>query len=70
MFGVGVGVAIAHTVAEGFSVAVGIPKVAGDVLCAGGSNSLECIEKTQHAVAFVGASQIEGGLREVIQPFR
>ena len=70
VLGVGVGVAIAHTIAEGFSVAVGIPKMAGYVLPAGGSDSFEGIEKPQNAVAFVCASQINGGLGQGIQPLR
>ena len=62
MLGVGVGVAIAHPIAEGLAVAVGIAQMGWHLLVVGCFDTLERIKKAQQAVAFFGARQIQGRL--------
>ena len=70
MLGIGMGVAVPDAITEGRPVAVGIPQVAGHVLAVRLTHALESIEETQHAVAFFGACQVEGGLGQRVEALR
>ena len=62
MFDVGMGVAVAHPISEGGTVAIGIPQMAWDVLAVGLTDCFQGIEETEQAVAFFGTGQVEGCL--------
>ena len=70
MLGIGMGVAVTDAIAEGITIAIGVPQVAGHVLTVRLSHTLEGVEEAQHAVAFLGPRQVEGGLGQGIQAFR
>ena len=55
VLGVGMGIAVAHAIAKGLAIAVGIAQVGGNVLAVAGLDRFQGIKKAEQAVAFFGA---------------
>ena len=67
VFGVGMGVAVAHAIAEGGSIPVGIAQMPGHVLLLRIAHGFQGIKEAQNAVALFGAGQVQRGLGQGIQ---
>ena len=67
--GIGVGIAVAESVTEGFAVPMGIPQVGGDPLFVGSPHGLKGREDPHGAVAFLSPRQVKRRLGQGIQTF-
>ena len=70
VLGVGMGVAVAHPIAKGLAIAVGVAQVGGHLLTVGAAHAFEGIEETQHAVALLRSRQVESCLGQRVKPLR
>ena len=55
VFGVGMGIAVAHAIAKGLAIPVGIAQVGGHVLPVAGLDRFQGIKEAKQAVAFFRA---------------
>jgi hypothetical protein len=68
MLPIGVGIAVPLSIAEGFTIAIGIAEMAWHRLVLSTAYKADGFEQSHRAVAFFGAGQIQGCLGKRVKP--